>query len=515
MAGTLLSLEGKVALITAFLAAGIQGLTIVDLSSSALSELHSSLPEAEQERVITVVANVASEDDTIHYVAKTVEAFGQLDISVQSFLGLKHSAKAMLASPSGGKGCSIVLVASQLGLDGAPLITPYVASKFAVRGMVASASQELGEFGIRVNCIAPGPVETPLAGKPEEIAQGILFLGSPASSLSTGTTLKMDAGWSRNEPPPFVVRPGDTPFRTAERYWKRATDLSGAFDANRIVWDEDGAGTDGRTRGVWRSEKSGRQVVCWKVRLGDLGATGMGQSRWKGKAKEEEEDYGIVVTAVPGLVFLPSILPPTLQRSLTRESLRHSKLPNLTSLSAHYDLPPEGLWAAWEAGRGDEIVPRNDIGKEQPGMPRQRVDFDPVTNENWKDVMGRGEALLKQFAETAKKVVVPVVEGGLDKGVSVDTLLSRIRWTNVGWHYDWASKSYAYERGQVPVPPLIYECCSAAVATIPWDLVFDPEESVPEEERVWKNWAKDYKAEAGVINFVRLVFSRSRVVDIG
>lgn len=89
---------------------------------------------------------------------------------------MKHSIKAMKASPTEGKGCSIVVCGSQLGLDGEcigsvnagfavhlqwhatghPNLTAYCASKFAVRGITQSAAAELGSCGIRVNTVCPG-----------------------------------------------------------------------------------------------------------------------------------------------------------------------------------------------------------------------------------------------------------------------------------------------------------------------------------------------------------------------
>lgn len=98
----------------------------------------------------------------------------------------------------------------------------------------------------------------------------------------------------------YILNPDDTPFRAAERFWKRAQDLSAAFDTNNIEWAER-AGDDGRTRGTWRHAESGREVECWLVRLGDLSQSEMGQTRWKGKAREEDpHDFGIIVSLIPG-----------------------------------------------------------------------------------------------------------------------------------------------------------------------------------------------------------------------
>lgn len=131
------------------------------------------------------------------------------------FIGLKHGLGAFLKSPSGGKGCSAVVISSVAGLQGVPLISPYTASKFAVRGLACIASQEYGKYGIRVNAICPGFIETPFSmqhpelldamkekaslgrlGNPKHIADAAVFLASAAGDFCTGTTLKVDGGIS-------------------------------------------------------------------------------------------------------------------------------------------------------------------------------------------------------------------------------------------------------------------------------------------------------------------------------
>ncbi|KAL8287132.1 hypothetical protein RQP46_003584 [Phenoliferia psychrophenolica] len=228
-----------------FIRANALGVTLVDLSAAALVEALATFTSAEQLRLHTVTADVGDEKDTIRYVAETVAKWGKLDVSVQNaginqpgcgvdqldlamwekvmrvcatgpFLGVKHSAKAFMANPDGPKGCNLILTGSQLGLDGQPNVSAYAAAKFAVRGLALSAAAELGVHGIRVNVICPGPVLTPLMtgtiaaseyptyiektmlkkmGEPDDIAHGMLFLAT--SSLATGTTLKVDGGFSR------------------------------------------------------------------------------------------------------------------------------------------------------------------------------------------------------------------------------------------------------------------------------------------------------------------------------
>ena len=100
-----------------------------------------------------------------------------------------------------------------MGAAGASL---YAASKHAVEGLTRSAALEAAEFGVRVNVVAPGPIDTgmltrftgteerkagllstvPLKrlGKPEEIAQTIVFLSSDKAAFITGATFAADGG---------------------------------------------------------------------------------------------------------------------------------------------------------------------------------------------------------------------------------------------------------------------------------------------------------------------------------
>jgi 3alpha(or 20beta)-hydroxysteroid dehydrogenase len=113
-------------------------------------------------------------------------------------------------------GGSIVNVSSIDGLQAKNGIIAYAASKWAIRGMTKVAALELGRYGIRVNSIHPGGIDTamgnptgsdridefysrhpiPRAGRPDEIAQMALFLASDESSYSTGSEFVADGGWN-------------------------------------------------------------------------------------------------------------------------------------------------------------------------------------------------------------------------------------------------------------------------------------------------------------------------------
>src|SRR6266436_6623907 len=188
-----------------------------------------------------MVADVRHEDDVRHVVDRTVARFGRLDVAVNTagtegqpgpileqtaesyaatsdtnvlgtLLSMKHELRVMLAQGRG----SIINVSSTFGQRGGAGAAVYAASKHAVEGLTQSAALEAAGSGVRVNVVAPGPIDTgmltrftgtderkagliagvPLkrVGKPEEIAQVIVFLASDKSAFITGATLAVDGG---------------------------------------------------------------------------------------------------------------------------------------------------------------------------------------------------------------------------------------------------------------------------------------------------------------------------------
>src|ERR1700748_2078971 len=202
-----------------------------DAGAAVAAELRALGTEAEFIR-----ADVRRESDVAALVEQTVKRFGRLDVAVNNagtegtpgpltaqtaesyaatfdtnvlgvLLSLKHELRVMQAQGSG----SIVNLSSTMGHRGAPGAALYTASKHAVEGLTKSAALEAAAFGVRVNSVAPGPVDTAMldrftgtadrkaglvaglplkrTGRPEEIADAIVFVASPKASLSPARSL--------------------------------------------------------------------------------------------------------------------------------------------------------------------------------------------------------------------------------------------------------------------------------------------------------------------------------------
>ena len=207
-----------------------------DAGGALASELRSLGGEAEFVR-----ADVRREEDVSALIDQTVKRFGRLDVAVNNagtegkpgpmteqtpgsyaatfdtnvlgvVLSMKHELRVMQRQGFG----SIVNISSTMGSRGAPNASLYVASKHAVEGLTKSAALEAAEFGVRVNAIAPGPIETAMldrftgsadrkagivagipmkrAGRAEELADAILFAASAKASFITGQIISVNGG---------------------------------------------------------------------------------------------------------------------------------------------------------------------------------------------------------------------------------------------------------------------------------------------------------------------------------
>jgi 3alpha(or 20beta)-hydroxysteroid dehydrogenase len=132
-------------------------------------------------------------------------------------LGPYLGMRACLPLLSAAKDAAVVNTVSTAAVRPFARHLPYSSSKWAERGLSLSAALELGEYGIRVNSVLPGPVATPMLspatierlasgpligriGTPEEIADVVAFLASPAASYITGAELVVDGGHTLKGP---------------------------------------------------------------------------------------------------------------------------------------------------------------------------------------------------------------------------------------------------------------------------------------------------------------------------
>lgn len=192
------------------------------------------------EQALFVKSNAASLKDNEEVVKKTLEAFGKLDIAVNNagiggesaltgdynveawhqvidinlngvFYGMRYQIPAMLDNGSG----SIINMASILGQVGFANSSAYTAAKHGVVGLTKAAAWEYGTKGIRINAVGPGFIETPLLdhmdqatkqylesqhamqrlGKPEEVAELVLWLASQNASFATGGYYPIEGGY--------------------------------------------------------------------------------------------------------------------------------------------------------------------------------------------------------------------------------------------------------------------------------------------------------------------------------
>ncbi|PIA30041.1 hypothetical protein AQUCO_05700030v1 [Aquilegia coerulea] len=251
-------LEGKVALITGG-ASGIGASTAKLFAKNGakvvIADIQDDLGSSickEVENIKYIHCDVTQENDVKHAVDTTMSDYGQLDVMFNNagvpaprsalqiltsdiqdfkkvfdvnvcggFLGAKHAARVMIPVKKG----SIIFTSSGVSVTTGDAPHSYTASKHAVVGLAKNLCTELGQYGIRVNCISPYLVATPMLTnamgidetkveeimseaanlkgmvvKTEDIAEAAVFLGSDASRYISGINLVIDGGYSITTP---------------------------------------------------------------------------------------------------------------------------------------------------------------------------------------------------------------------------------------------------------------------------------------------------------------------------
>ena len=235
----------KVAIVTGS-TSGIGRTTAIALAKERIKVVIAARRDKEGEETLRLVkesggegmfvkTDVSNEDSVIALVQETVKMHGRLDyafnnagvvedpapfanktssiLDMYAYLSMKHEIPYMLKNGGG----AIVNTSSVYGIIGNPQLPIYVASKHAILGLTRAAALEYAKAGIRINAVAPGVVETEMmeqsigndkqlrqalvalhpigrAGKPEEIANAVVWLLSDKASFVTGHTLVVDGG---------------------------------------------------------------------------------------------------------------------------------------------------------------------------------------------------------------------------------------------------------------------------------------------------------------------------------
>jgi NAD(P)-dependent dehydrogenase (short-subunit alcohol dehydrogenase family) len=215
-------------------------IALVSRKQDALNDVATRLHALDCETLV-VPANMSRADEVLEVIPKVSSAWGGVDILVNNaatnpvfgplvdltqdawdkvmttnvtgpFLLSREAARQMIAQGSG----TIINIASTGGIEPSPMLGAYSVSKAAIIMLTKVLAAELGRSGVRVNCIAPGLVETRFAevlvktpeihdayvrraalgrhGQPNEIASAAHFLASDASAYMTGQVMVIDGG---------------------------------------------------------------------------------------------------------------------------------------------------------------------------------------------------------------------------------------------------------------------------------------------------------------------------------
>ena len=186
--------------------------TAITTDVADVASVQAMFETAEGDGPVTLLVNSAGHVHQSPFEALEVAAFDRM-IAVHlrgTFLCCRRAVPGMLAAGGG----AIVNIASQLGQIGGVELAHYAAAKAGIIGMTKSMARELSRRGVMVNAVAPGPIDTELVlnlspewrraklaelplrrfGTPEDVAETVAFLASPAAALYAGQTLGPNSG---------------------------------------------------------------------------------------------------------------------------------------------------------------------------------------------------------------------------------------------------------------------------------------------------------------------------------
>lgn len=226
----------------AFLSCGAK-VYMADYNGDALAEQLEALSSQYPGKIVPITADITAEEGVMKMIAAVKENGGKLDILVNN-AGMSHSAYSINEKPEDWnkvislnltshffvsqaianafmipqKSGKIINMCSLGGIMGIPSATAYSASKGGIKQMTKSLACEWARFGITVNSVCPGFVETPLIkdnlanekwvgymnmrtpmrrlAQPEDVAGSVLFLASEMAQYITGTQIVVDGGFS-------------------------------------------------------------------------------------------------------------------------------------------------------------------------------------------------------------------------------------------------------------------------------------------------------------------------------
>ncbi|KAF7587985.1 hypothetical protein BBP40_006462 [Aspergillus hancockii] len=241
-----------------FASAGCEKIAITDLNPTSLGQTKQSiLSSCPQTTLVVKAGNIADEQFVESFIAEVVDVFGRLDYAVNCAGILGEAQRSTETSTEtfdhinnvNYRGCwltsraelrqmikqeplpshdssrppqrgAVVNIASQLGIVGRPSAPAYCSSKAAIIAMTRSDAIDYSKDDVRVNCVCPGVIETPMTtyseevrerlkpavdiapmkrmGKPEEVADTVLFLCSTFASFVQGHALTVDGGYVIN-----------------------------------------------------------------------------------------------------------------------------------------------------------------------------------------------------------------------------------------------------------------------------------------------------------------------------